>query len=129
MLILDKKTQDLRRFGLITGGLFVLIGLWPFIWQMEGQRVWAILVGALFLILGAVAPVALGPLHKVWNVFGQWLGWINTRLILGGIFYGLLTPIAIAKRALKRSKESETGSETYRIPKQPRPPSHMEHLF
>jgi hypothetical protein len=63
---------------------------------------------------------------------GEVLGWINTRIILGVLFYLLFTPIGLCmhlrgKDPMRRALSPE--AESYRIVRQPRPASHMRHQF
>ena len=89
--IADKK--ELRNFGLLVGGVFSVIGFWPMVFRGEPLRLWAIIAGSLLILFGGLAPTWLGPIHQGWMWIGHVLGWINTRIILGVIFYGLITPI------------------------------------
>jgi len=63
---------------------------------------------------------------------GDLLGWINTRVILGGLYYILLTPTRLLMTltgydAMTRKFDSQTG--TYRVNRKARPASHMTHQF
>ena len=60
------------------------------------------------------------------------LGWINTRILLGIVFYGLITPMGLVRRlrggdAMRR--RGDPGAATYRVPKPPRPGTHMNRQF
>ena len=131
---MDHKFQvkELRQFGLMVGGVFSVIGLWPMFLRGEPLRLWAVVLGSLLILLGSLVPTWLAPVHRGWMWVGHVLGWINTRIILGVIFYGLITPIGIAFRMLgkdtMRQSFSDTSS-TYRVNRQPRPRSHMKFQF
>ena len=95
---LDKK--GLRDFGLITGALFAAIfGLllpWKFDWE------WPLWPWALFVILAAwslAAPLSLRPVYRVWMRFGLMIGAIVSRIILGLVFFLVVTPLGIMMRA------------------------------
>ena len=126
----DRK--ELRNFGLIVGGIFLVIGLWPLVWRGEGMRIWALGLGGLLVPLGLLAPTVLAPVFKIWMKIGHVLGWINTRIILGILFYGLITPMGVVMRlfgwdAMRRVLVRD--AQTYRVVRQPRPPSHMTRQF
>ena len=124
--------KELRNFGLIVGGVFGVIGLWPMVLRGEPLRLWALIVGGLLLLLGTVVPAWLAPIHRGWMWIGHILGWINTRIILGVIFYGLITPIGIVFRMLGKDTMRQTFSDTsptYRVNRERRPPSHMKFQF
>ena len=126
------QVKELRQFGLLVGGVFSVIGLWPMFLREEPLRHWAVVLGSLLILLGSLVPTWLAPIHRGWMWVGHVLGWINTRIILGVIFYGLITPIGIVFRMLgkdtMRQSFSDTSS-TYRVNRQPRPRSHMKFQF
>jgi len=53
---------------------------------------------AFFAFFAAVAPMALLPLFRLWVRFAMFLGWLNTRLILGLVFYLMITPLGLIIR-------------------------------
>ena len=75
--------KELRNFGLIVGGVFSVIGLWPMVWRGEPVRLWALIIGGLLIGMGSVVPTWLAPINRGWMWIGHVLGWINTRIILG----------------------------------------------
>jgi hypothetical protein len=63
---------------------------------------------------------------------GEILGWINTRILLGLIFYGIFTPLGLLMRLRGQDPMRRTltpEADTYRVVRQPRPSSHMQHQF
>ena len=128
----DFSAKELRRFGLLVGGIFNVIGLWPMLLHGESLRLWALGVGGLLMVLGGMLPQALFPIHKGWMKVGHILGWINTRILLGIVFYGLITPIGIVFRLMGKDTMRQAFSEAssiYRVIRQPRPRSHMKYQF
>ena len=126
------ETKELRSFGLIVGGIFSVIGLWPVVFRSESPRVWAVALGAGLIGLGVMIPVSLKHVYKVWMHVGQGLGWINTRILLGVIFYGLITPMGLFLRLLGKDAMRRVLVEeapTYRIVRSPRSPVHMKNQF
>ncbi|MEX5216507.1 MAG: SxtJ family membrane protein [Nitrospiraceae bacterium] len=124
--------KELRNFGLIVGGIFLVIGMWPLVWRGEGMRLWALGLGAVLIPLGLLLPAVLLPVFKAWMKMGHVLGWINTRIILGILFYGLITPMGVVMRlfgwdAMRRVLVRD--AQTYRVVRQPRPKSHMTRQF
>ena len=124
--------KELRNFGLMVGGIFLVIGLWPLLWRGESMRLWAVGLGGLLIPLGLAAPAVLAPIFKVWMKVGHVLGWINTRIILGILFYGLITPMGVVMRmfgwdAMRRVLVRDM--ESYRVVRQPRPRAHMTRQF
>ncbi len=126
------STRELRIFGLFVGSVFLVIGLWPLIRHDEGPRVWAICLGGGLVGLGGAFPWILKPVYAVWMKLGHLVGLINTRIILGIVFFGLITPIGLAMRlfgwdAMRRGFDND--SPTYRVICRPRPRAHMKHQF
>ena len=124
--------KELRQFGLLIGAVFVVIGLWPMVFRVGPLRLWATGVGGLLILCGSVRPSVLAPIHKGWMWVGHILGWINTRILLGIVFYGLVTPIGVLVRLMGKDTMKQAFSEsstTYRVVRSPRPHSHMKHQF
>jgi hypothetical protein len=124
--------KELRNFGLLVGGVFVVISLWPLLLRNEPVRAWAAVAGGSLIVLGGVSPLLLAPIHQGWMWIGHILGWVNTRILLGIVFYGLLTPIGLVLRLMGKNSMRpgfEGQSSTYRIVRQPRPRSHMNYQF
>lgn len=126
------KPQPLRSFGLTVGGIFMVMGLWPAVVQGAGVRLWVLVVAGLLLVPALVYPTSLRSVYRGWMWLGEGLGWINTRIILGVVFYGLFTPTGCIMR--RRGKDPlrrqwEPDADTYRCVRQPRPSSHMTHQF
>jgi hypothetical protein len=125
------ERKQLRSFGLMVGGIFAVIGLWPIV-MSQPPRWWAVGGGSVLVTLGGVAPGSLTLPYKGWMAVGHVLGWVNTRIILGIVFYGLLTPLGLIRRVLGHDTfkaDFEPERETYRIPKSARPATHLKHQF
>ena len=128
---LDRK--GLREFGLVTGGVVaVLFGLF-FPWLLEfGFPRWPWVVFAVLGGLGLVAPNTLRPVHYWWMRFALLLSKITTPIILGVVFYLLVTPIGLImhllrKDPMKRSREGDL--ETYRVVPTKRGKSNLENPY
>ncbi len=91
--------KKLRKFGLIVGIIFpLLLGLIiPFI-RGHSFASWTLFVGIPLLITGIVNPKLLNLPYKIWISLGHYLGWVNSRLILGLVFIFVLLPISIFMR-------------------------------
>jgi Saxitoxin biosynthesis operon protein SxtJ len=123
---------ELRQFGLVVGGVFTAIGLWPLVFRGEPLRLWATGIGGLLIVCGGILPSVLAPIHKGWMWVGHILGWINTRILLGIVFYGLVTPIGMVVRLMGKDTMRQGFDEsrtTYRVVRSPRSHSHMKFQF
>ena len=124
--------KELRQFGLLVGGIFTIIGLWPLVFRNEPLRLWAVAPGGLLIVFGSILPHVLAPIHKGWMWLGHILGWINTRILLGIVYYGLITPIGIFFRVMGKDSMRQVfakESQTYRVVRTPRPRGHMKNQF
>ena len=127
-----RETKQLRSFGLIVGGIFALISVWPAVWRGQPLRLWSLLLGGLLLALALAWPRSLTRVYRLWMRVGEVLGWINTRMILGALFYLLFTPLGVYMRLRGKDPMRRTWApeaESYRVVRQPRPASHMQHQF
>ena len=124
--------KDLRQFGLLIGGVFTVIGLWPVVFRSELPRLWAMALGSLLIVLGGLVPQSLKQVHGGWMKLGHILGSINTRIILGIIYYLLITPMGLVMRLMGKDpmhRALTQGTDTYRIVRAPRPRHHMRNQF
>jgi len=124
--------KDLRNFGLLVGAVFSVIGMWPLLFRGDEVRVWAIGLGGTLMVLGSFVPGVLAPVHRAWMQLGHILGWVNTRILLGVVFYGLITPMGIVFRLIGKDvmRQAMTqDSSTYRVLRKPRLKGHMKYQF
>jgi saxitoxin biosynthesis operon SxtJ-like protein len=127
-----QSEKQLRNFGVTVGGLFGVIGLWPTIVRGEYPRLWALALGIALVLPGLLAPRTLRSVYRVWMILGDALNWVNTRIILGVIFYGLITPLGLAKRRFgddPMRRRPEPSADTYRVLSRPRRGTHMMRQF
>jgi hypothetical protein len=126
----DKK--QLRSFGLTVGGIFGLIGFWPMLLRAQDPRWWAVVLAACLLVPAVVFPTILLWPHKGWMALAHVLGWINTRVILGIVFYTIITPIGLIRGWLGKDPMGRNlgpDLKTYRIPRTSRPASHLKRQY
>ncbi len=97
----DIKISSNRSFGIVFFVVFLLIGLYPLI-NNEEPRFWSIIVSLFFLFFGLVYSKILTPLNKIWFKFGLFLGKIISPLIMGLIFFLVVTPIGLLMRILRK---------------------------
>ena len=127
----DQKKQ-LRNFGFTVGGIFAGIGVWPVVLRAEGPRLWALTVAAVLVIPALVMPRSLTQIYRIWMAAAEALSWINTRILLSVVFYGLVTPIGMTVRRFGRDpmqRGFQPGAETYRVSKPVRAAAHMTRQF
>ena len=129
----DPDKKELRNFGFIMagviGGLFGLTLPWLF----EGAwPIWPWPIASLFLLLGIAAPERLRPVFEGWMRLGYLIGRVTTPLILGLIFFLIITPIGLFRRAISNDtmcRRIDPSRNTYKIDSQQPDLDHMERPF
>ena len=95
------KVGSNRSFGIVFFVVFFLIAIYPLL--SEGDvRLWSLFISIIFLILGILNSKILSPLNKIWFKFGIFLGKIVSPLVMGLIFFAVVTPIGILMRFLNK---------------------------
>ena len=125
-------TKQLRSFGMTVGGIFALIGFWPVVFRHEEPRWWIIAVAGCLVGPALLFPKSLLWPYKGWMAVGHVLGWINTRIILGVVFYVIITPIGILRSWLGKDpmgRQLRPDLDSYRIARKPRPVSHLRRQY
>ena len=95
----DIKISSNRSFGIVFFIVFLLIALYPLI-NEENFRLWSLVISLIFLVLGLINSQILTPLNKLWFKFGILLGKIVSPIIMGIIFFFVVTPIGFIMRAI-----------------------------
>ncbi len=92
-----KNTVTNRNFGLTFFAVFLIVSIWPLIYN-EQIRIWSLIVGFVFLILGLLNSKILTPLNILWFKFGIILGKFISPIIMGIIFFFIVTPISLVMK-------------------------------
>ena len=125
----DIKISSNRSFGVVFFIVFLLIALYPLL-KDNDLRIWSLVISFIFLILGLINSKILTPLNRLWFKFGLLLGRFISPLIMGIIFFVVVTPIGIIMRLLKKDllNLKYNRKETYWIDKSG-PKSKMKNQF
>jgi hypothetical protein len=123
--------KPLRSFGLIVGAVFAGIGVWPLVVRFAEPRWWSLIVAAALALPALIYPRSLYWPHKGWMYVGHVLGWINTRIILGAVFYLIVTPIGVVRRLLGKDPmgTKKVNVESYRILRKARAAAHLKRQY
>ena len=108
------KTSSNRSFGLVFFVVFLIVALWP-LKHEEDIRLWSLALSIIFFILGILNSKLLTPLNKLWFKFGIFLGSIVSPIIMGVVYFIVVTPTGVfmrllGKDLLKTSKEKHTST-------------------
>lgn len=130
LIVENPGTSELKKFGFVSGIIVVvLFGLllpWLFNYQWP---LWPWVISGALWLWALVSPGSLFVVYKYWMKFGHVAGWINTRIILGIMFFLLFCPAGammrvFAKDPMRRNLDSDTKS--YRIESEPLERHHVE---
>ena len=114
----DIKIGSNRSFGVVFFIVFLLIGLWPILKGNE-LRIWSIVISLIFLILGILNSKILTPFNKVWFRFGIFLGNFISPIIMGIVFFLVVTPTGLIMKLFRKDLINlrKNNSSTYWIEK------------
>ena len=115
----DIKIGSNRSFGAVFFVVFLLIGLWPILKGNE-IRIWSIVISLIFLILGILNSKILTPFNKAWFRFGIFLGNFISPIIMGIVFFLVVTPTGLIMKILKKDLlklKNNNNSNTYWLEK------------
>ena len=111
------KISSNRSFGLLFFVVFLIVSLWPL--THEGSiRIWSVILSAVFLILGLINSRLLTPLNLLWFKFGMILGAIISPIVMGIVFFLVVTPTGFILRIMGKdllNKKYDKEKETYWI--------------
>ena len=93
------KIPSNRNFGLVFFVVFLIVALWPLKYE-EDIRLWSLVLSIIFFILGILNSQLLTPLNKLWFKFGMFLGLIVSPIVMGIVYFLVVTPIGIFMRLL-----------------------------
>ena len=127
---LDRK--GLRDFGLVTGAIVAaLFGLF-FPWLLERSLpLWPWALFAVLGIWGLLAPMSLRPVYRVWMRFGLLMSRVTTPLIMGIVFFLMITPMALVLKLLGKDAMARKldNSISYRVPSRKPPIENLKRPF
>ena len=97
----DVKINSNRSFGIVFFMVFIFIAIYPLTYYGE-IRIWSLIISLIFLILALLNSKILTPFNKLWFKFGIFLGKIISPIIMGIIFFFVVTPIGFIMRLLSK---------------------------
>ena len=112
------KLPSNRNFGIVFFIVFLIIALWPILKQNE-IRIWSLIISFIFFVLGLINSKLLTPLNKLWFKFGILLGNIIAPIVMGIVFFLVVTPTGLIMRFFRKDilKLKKNSSDTYWINK------------
>ena len=112
------KISSNRSFGFVFFVVFFVISLWPILSENE-IRIWSLILSVIFLILGILNSKILTPLNKGWFRFGIFLGNFIAPIVMGIVFFLVVTPTGILAKLFKKDliNLKKNNDKTYWVEK------------
>ena len=95
------KTSSNKTFGIFFAIVFIIISVWPLL-NHNDIRIWPIPIAIIFLVLGFLNSKLLSPLNKSWYKLGLFLGSIVSPIVMGLIFFLVVTPTGLLMKLFKK---------------------------
>tara|TARA_B100001248_G_C27329340_1_gene430624 strand:+ start:352 stop:729 length:378 start_codon:yes stop_codon:yes gene_type:complete len=92
-----RQKSSEKSFGILFGIVFIIIALWPLI-SSGNIRFWALLVSIIFFLIAFVKPKIFKPFNKIWIKFGEILGIVIAPIVMGIVYFFVLTPTSLLVR-------------------------------
>ena len=114
----NMKLPSNRNFGIVFFVVFLIVGLWPILSEND-IRIWSIILSLIFLILGLLNSKLLTPLNRLWFKFGVFLGNFVAPIVMGIVFFLVVTPTGIIMKLLRKDliNLKKNNEKTYWIEK------------
>ncbi len=127
-----QKESDLRVFGFIWAFIFGIITIYP---TFKGGQInhWSLYVTAVFVVLSITFPKAysITRFYQTWVVFGDFIGKLNSKIIIFILFYCLFFPIGLLLKIFRKDllgKKIDSKAKSYFIDREEQP-QNMENQF
>ena len=116
----DKKIKigSNRSFGIVFSVVFLIVALYPLL-NGDSIRIWSIILSSIFFIFGLLNSNILSPLNRIWFKFGIILGRIVSPIVMGLVFFLVVTPTSLILRLFKKDNLNlkKNDNRTYWIDK------------
>ncbi len=116
---LKTSDRDLRKFGLMVGGVFAVLGL-LFLWRHKAHYPYFLWPGVVLVLFGAIFPRGLKWIYIAWMSVAFVLGFVMAHVILAVLFYLVITPIGLLARLVGKdflSLKLDRAAKSYWIPR------------
>ena len=96
------KISSNKSFGIVFFLFFLIVSIFP-LFKDENIRIWSLIIAIIFLILGLLNSKVLTPLNKTWFKFGILLGSFVSPIVMGIVFFAIVTPTSLIMRVLGKN--------------------------
>ena len=94
-----KNETTNKSFGIVFFLFFLIVSIFP-LFKDGNIRIWSLIIATIFLILGLLNSKVLTPLNKIWFKFGILLGSLVSPIVMGIVFFAIVTPTSLIVRVL-----------------------------
>jgi len=110
------KIATNKSFGIIFFLFFIIVSIFP-LFKEGNIRIWSLIIAIIFLVLGLFNSKALTPLNKIWFKFGILLGGLVSPIVMGAVFFVIVTPTSLIMRVLGKNllNLKKSNKKTYWI--------------
>jgi len=105
-----------KSFGIVFFIFFLIVGIFP-LFKNGDVRVWSLIISIVFLILGLLNSAILTPLNKIWFKLGIFLGNFVSPIVMGVVFFAIVTPTSLILKVFKKDLlgVNKSNKKTYWI--------------
>tara|TARA_B100001093_G_C26241697_1_gene764683 strand:- start:131 stop:511 length:381 start_codon:yes stop_codon:yes gene_type:complete len=96
------KIGSNKSFGIVFFLFFLIVSIFP-LFKDGNIRLWSLIIAIIFLILGLMNSKILTPLNKIWFKFGILLGFFVSPIVMGLVFFAIVTPTSLIMRILGKN--------------------------
>ena len=96
------KIGSNKSFGIVFFIFFSIVSVFPLL-KDENIRIWSLIIAIIFLILGLLNSKILTPLNKIWFKFGILLSSFVSPVVMGIVFFGIVTPTSLIMKILGKN--------------------------
>ena len=96
------KMGSNKSFGIVFFLFFLVVSIFP-LFKDGNIRIWSLIIAIIFLILGMLDSKFLTPLNKIWFKFGILLGSLVSPIVMGIVFFAIVTPTSLIMRVLGKN--------------------------
>jgi len=96
------KISSNKSFGIVFFLVFLIVSIFP-LFKDGNIRIWSLIIAIIFLILGLMNSKILTPLNKIWFKFGIVLGGFISPIVMGIVFFVIVTPTALIMKVLGKN--------------------------
>ena len=123
--------MGLRKFGITTGIIVVILFavFFPWVFDAVSMPVWPWIVAGLLWVPALLVPGSLQPVYATWMKIGHAIGWVNTRIILGLLFYIFVLPMGLVMRIFGKdpmARKYDKSAASYRVKTVSEPKERLE---